>query len=630
MKPPARATRAALAVLAGLLVLLRSLVAHAAPPSFQMQADADTVGVGDVVHLIVTMQSGDGPPTDPELGATPGFTVRGKNASPSQTHISINGNRTDRWGLTIDYALQAQRVGVFSVGPPNAVVGGVRYEGRSATLHVVPAGQAPPRPPPQQQQPFGFSPFDPWKGLIQQFDLPDQQPSAPSVTTDPRLALDAPRGTLYFLHCTVDKTSAAVGEQIVYSVYEYLDVSEHASIEVDDSDVHDATAAEFVKHPLLREDQEALLAGYAAVGGHTWQVKLVRRWALFPLHAGDLAIGPMSVSVVRPRGAVGIRTTEALTIHVAEPPRATRPPGYALGDVGHFSLSAQVTPRDVDQGGAVGVHVELSGTGNIPSSIATPAREGVEWLAPEIHEQLGPSGHDSFGGKRSFDYVVRVLRSGDVDLGDLSLPFWDADAKRYDVARVSLGVVHAKASAAAPAAASAEPQKLDGLPGARDALEGERPHRVHLDDAPVFWIAGVGSWPLAFIAAVGGRALGRRARAAWHARRTSPAADLRDRVAAAAAACGGSDARAADAAISRALQAATVAHRGVSVLGALGDEVATRLERAGVAEAAASRLAELLRECEAARFSPGDADLAASRGRWTRAQGAIRDLEGRG
>jgi hypothetical protein len=62
----------------------------------------------------------------------------------------------------------------------------------------------------------------------------------------------------------------------------------------------------------------------------------------------------------------------------------------------------------------------------------------------------------------------------------------------------------------------------------------------------------------------------------------------------------------------------------------VGDEVALRLERAGVDADAASRLAALLRECEAARFSPGDVDVAAARGRWARAQGSIRELEGRG
>jgi hypothetical protein len=87
---------------------------------------------------------------------------------------------------------------------------------------------------------------------------------------------------------------------------------------------------------------------------------------------------------------------------------ASRPPGYALGDVGRFALSAQVQPREIEQGGAVGVHVELSGTGNLPSSLAMGAREGVEWLTPEVHDEVGPTAHDAYGGKRSFDYVVRV------------------------------------------------------------------------------------------------------------------------------------------------------------------------------------------------------------------------------
>ncbi|HEY5242240.1 MAG TPA: BatD family protein, partial [Polyangiaceae bacterium] len=373
--------------------LLVTPVARAqSAPQMQAQADVDTVGVGDVVHLELTTQSGDGMPTDPQPGATPGFTVRGQSSSPSQTHISINGNRIDRFGLTVDWALQAQRVGTFSVGPPTVSVGGSRFAARPVTIHVVPAGQGPQRSQQQAQNPTpfpqgpGFSPFDPWRGLF-----PGADPGAqPTVTTDPKLALDAPGGSFYFLHAVVDNASAVVGQQVTFSVYEYLDESAGASIEVDPADVHDPTAAEFVKHPLLRDDQEAILVGYASVAGRVWKVDLVRRWALFPLRAGDLVIGPMSVTLVRPRSAAGTkRATDAIHIHVSEPPAAGRPPGYALGDVGHFSLTAQVTPRDLEQGGAVGVHVELSGTGNVPAAIAPPARTGVEWLAPELHEQLG-------------------------------------------------------------------------------------------------------------------------------------------------------------------------------------------------------------------------------------------------
>jgi hypothetical protein len=96
------------------------------------------------------------------------------------------------------------------------------------------------------------------------------------------------------------------------------------------------------------------------------------------------------------------------------------------------------------------------------------------------------------------------------------------------------------------------------------------------------------------------------------------------------AACRGNDARTADAAIARALEAATVAHVGVSVRDAVGREVLERLEKAGVTPDAASRVAELLRECDTARFAPEAADVLAARDRWLRAQGAIRRLEKRG
>ena len=161
----------------------------------------------------------------------------------------------------------------------------------------------------------------------------------------------------------------------------------------------------------------------------------------------------------------------------------------------------------------------------------------------------------------------------------------------------------------------------------RDRLEGPRGPRAHADDSPVFWIAGVGAWPLAFGAVVAGRAAGRRALAAWRNRRASPEAELRERLEAAIEACGRTDARTADAAIARALEAAALAHAGVNVRGAVAAEVIARLERAGVARASASRVAALLRECEGARFAPEAADIASARDRWVRAHGAIRGLE---
>jgi hypothetical protein len=303
-----------------------------------------------------------------------------------------------------------------------------------------------------------------------------------------------------------------------------------------------------------------------------------------------------------------------------------------VGDVGKLALSAQVKPRNVEQGGAVAVHVDLSGSGNVPASILPPVREGVEWLPPETHEEMGPVGQEGWGGKRSFDFVVRMKRAGNFDLGAMTLPYWDPEAKRYGVARADLGsVVVSAPSGPAPAAGGAgadEPREvLGGLPGPRGAMEGMPAVRAHADDSPLFWLGGLAGAPLALAASAGAREVGTRARRRWRERSASPRMKLRARVVAANEACRGADARQADAAISQALEAATIAHAGINVRGVLAHELVARLEGAGVVPDAARRLADLLRECETARFAPEGSEIDAARDRWARAQGAIAQME---
>jgi hypothetical protein len=608
--------------------------AQASPPQVQVQLEADTVGVGDVVHLQMSVTSAEDMPSDAQIGATPGFVVRGQHAS-RQNSIAVNGLRMERtYTLSVEWELQAQHLGTFALGPLTAVVGGKRYSAQQVTIHVVPSGQAPQRARSQPRpDPFGLSPFDPWRGLFPGVDDGSQdRPQAPAVSVDPKLSLDAPRGSYFFLHATVDKAAVAVGEQVTFTVYEYTDTSAIGDVEADGDSVHDAQAADFVKHPLIPDDQESPVAGYASIGGRTWQVKIAHRWALFPLHSGDLPIGPMSFTLVRPRAVAGQqRATESLVVRVGEPPLSGRPPGFSLGDVGRFSIAAQVQPREIEQGGAVGVHVELSGTGNVPEAITPPAREGVEWLVPEVHTELGPTAQGSYGGKRLFDFVVHVKRAGTVDLGEVSLPYWDPDQRKYSIARAALGTVRVtpNAAAAAEAKSDAPSDRLSGLPPARDVFEGRKVAGHHWDDFPLFWFAGVAGGPLAFGLAVAGRSGARRARHAWRGRRASPMAELKERMAAVRAACERSDPRAIDASITRALEAATVAHARVGVRGALGAEVVGRLQRAGVEPRVAVGISDLLGECEKGRFAPDASDAVASRARAARALEVIGHLEKR-
>src|SRR5260370_17067054 len=145
------------AVLAG-----RPALAQVAP-QIRTQVDANLVGICDVVHLTVSATSSDPMPTDPQIGPTPGFVERARNPSPSETHFNINGAQTDRYTLTVDFVLQATRVGTFTVGPPSVAVGHPRFPSQPATPHVVPARKPPPPPPRPPPHPtpsrLPFSPF---------------------------------------------------------------------------------------------------------------------------------------------------------------------------------------------------------------------------------------------------------------------------------------------------------------------------------------------------------------------------------------------------------------------------------------------------------------------------------------
>jgi hypothetical protein len=611
--------RALLLVVFAFLALTEVALAQTRP-ELTTRADALVVGVGDEVHVVFQAMSSGGMPSDPQIGATRGFTVTGMTSGPSQTISIINGHVTQKQGLSVTWTLRAERVGTGTIGP-SVAVDGTRFTGTPVKVRVVVAGQAP--QPTQPSSPFSspLTPFDPFKSLFDTFG--DQGLTPHEVAVDPKLALDAPLGTHAFLHATIDKASAVVGEQVTLNVLLYIDLSER---EPDLTDVHEATADDFVKRPLFEDDTSAQSLGNALIGGRAWAVKLVRKEALFPLKTGDLEIGPMSLALVKSRMAGDPhRASETLHVHVTEPPVAGRPPGYTLGDVGNFTLSADVTPREIDQDGAVGITVDLSGTGNLPEKITPPARAGIEWLPPELHGKMGATPGDKFGGKRTFAFVVRLHRPGQIDLGELSLPFWNPDSHAYGVARATLGSVKVKPGAV-PSTEEAQFDPFASMAAARAARAAPRAPQKHLADRPVFWL-GLGAAPLTYALALGAWAAAGTVRRRRSERATSPETELRERMGAAERACTARDGKDAYAAIVRALETATIARAGVNVRDARNGEVAQRLGDIGVETGAAKRFEQLLRACETARFSAEAIDIQDVQGRWKEAKDAIATLK---
>ena len=589
-------------------------LAHAgSAPQMKAWVDSPTVGVGESIQLHLQATSSSDL-SDPQPGVRSSFAVSGSSLLPGRTVTILNGVRTDTSQITATWNLVATRLGQATLAP-SVVSGGMRFATNPISVQIVPASQAPRTPRPSATP----QPFDPWKGIFGTLGGDDEAfDTQPLVTTDPALALDAPRARGAFLHAIVDKTSAVVGEQVTFSVYLYVDTQTR---EPDFNDVHEATADDFVKRSLLEDESNPRSIGHAKVAGRVWLVKLVRKWALFPLKTGDLSIAPMTLAVVAAAGMSGKRASETMQVHVTEPPLAGRPPGYTIGDVGRFHLFGEVKPRNVERGDVVSIDVELSGTGNLPASLVPPPRKGVEWLTPEVHDTMTADG-DTFGGKRHFSYIVKLSHDGDIDLGEITIPFWDPDAHAYGVARAPLGVVKVARGTKLEADSGADLDPLPGLPPPRTARVGEGPAMHPLSDRPLFWLSIV-TTPLAFVIVAGGGAVRKRVTRALRARASSPETELKRRIDEAAAISSTDDARAADAAIVRAIEYASIVRAGTNVRAVAARDVAGRLIDGGVSAANAESLARVLAACEAARFSPELGDIDAVRERWRMAKKGI-------
>lgn len=594
----------------GLLVFVVTRIASAQQVDLRSNVSSRVVEVGDLLSYTVSaqIQGGSDAPTNPESGPTPGFKLEGTRTAPMESTFVINGSRLEVHALTGIFTLRATKPGTFTLGPGSIVVKGKKMKTATVSVSVVPKGQAP-------------STLDPFKGLL---DFGDDRPhEKPRVTVDPKLALPAPRGEGVFLYATIDKTRAVVGEQVTFNVYLYEDGSLDESRTID---AHEATAADFLKRSLREDNSIAVPIGYATVGDKTWSVKLVRRDALFPLKGGHLTIEPMTVTFARVQP--GKRETQRLTVDVSEPPAADRPPGYVVGDVGEFSLQANVTPRAIARDGAVGVTLELRGTGNPPNALKVPEATGIEWLEPTTTQKLGAMQNDRLGGTRTFSYVVRIHEEGDVDLGEVRLPFYDPAKGTYGVARASLGVVTvAKGPPRVKDAGVENDPVLPDLPAVRTALENAPPE-TYIAERRATWFFLFGT-PLGCAFAVGAHAFVQKMRER-RAHASPSLADIarkrRDEV---ETALGATDAGAAMAAIARAIEASVHAATGVNLRALSGDAAAETLTGAGVGNENAKAIVEYLRACETARFSPEGVTVEKAREAWAEVNATLASIRGK-
>ncbi len=578
-------------------------LAWAAGPDVTTSVSARRVEAGErfALTLVVTSEDSLGGVSQPSLAAPTGVTVEGPSySSSSQTRI-INGVVTTKSSVRITYTLRAHALGTITIPAPSAVVGGRRVTGQSATVEVVPAsGGGAGASTGAGIGVFGAPGVAPQLFPPSPFDFDDNAPDDDSSSAKD-LALDTGPDEPIFLFAKPDKDKVFVGEQVTLSVYLYYRVAYEMT------ERHDAKYKDFLRYPLLL-DPGATTPVFTRVNGKRYGARLVDRVALIPLRAGKLSTGTMSARFNgRNIGARVLKSSNDVSIEAVEPPEQGRPAGYTIGDVGQFTLNGVVTPRKTSQGGSIGVVLTIEGVGNVPSKLTVPQQKGVDWLEPRVRDAIQTKG-GRIGGKRIFEYVVRVTKSGTVALGAVELPYFDPAAGRYEVAKVELGNVEVEESGPTDAEvdrmknAPSTDDPLSKLPAPHAALKPFTPPEVRTFESRHLGLA-LGVAPLLALAWMGVS----RARTARRNKKDG-ASELRsgakDAIGQAKKAEAAGQPRDAYSGVERAIALFLEAKTGIKARGLRLGELVPKLTEAGVPAELAKEAHDLLEQCEGGRYVP--------------------------
>lgn len=463
-------TSAAVVVLAACWLATLGITSVAQGAEVRAESGARRVAVGEsfTVEVTAILDDGDGNAREPKLPIQGAAEVSGPSIFSQRRVVMRNFDVTTENNVVATYEVTPTKPGRLVLGPGSFVVDGRRLEAETLTVEVVDGAQQGGQPgrsrrsrdpfgfgqDPFGQDPFGRDPFgqapdpsspDPFDILRRRSGI-SAYPEAPA-----ELALPSAPNEVGFLVAKVDKPGAVIGEPIVLSIYAYGGRGAFREVSPTEPALPD-----FLSYPSVETSHEQPFFR-TEIRGREFLVVKLRELVLVPLRAGQLEIGSMR-AILRGRGYPSrnsplgtLASSPALTVTVREPPQSDRPPGYRLGDVGRFELSAQVDPREVDQNGFFSVKLELSGSGNIPSTLDMPEVPGVVWGEPTVRGEVNVEDRD-LAGSRTLEFTARATNPGSIELGAVTLPHFDPTTERYRIAKAELGRINV-----APQAGSAPP-----------------------------------------------------------------------------------------------------------------------------------------------------------------------------
>lgn len=387
-----------------LFLCIFTLPLFSAELNFSATVDRTTVGIGETFTLNVTVSGENiGNVPTPELPDMNSFNILGRSSSQSTNISFINGKMSQQITINFIYTVSPKKIGKFTIGACKINYQGKTYETQPIEIEVIKGTtQAPPSPAPSQ---------------------PGTMPPEPG-------------GDNIFILAVPDRTEVLCGEQINISFYLYTRYS------LGDLNLEKLPSfSGFWAEPT--DDIKQLRFQTKVYNGKSYNVALIKTYAVFPITSGKLKIDPMilNIEVIQPPrdffdffGTSRIVKIESkpISINVLPLPQENKPEEFC-GGVGKFNISAALD-RDSAVGGApVNLIVKISGSGNIrliekPKISSIP---NLRVLEPEVKDNIQRSGN-LIKGTKEFRYPVIAQVDGAHILPEIKVAYFDPQKKVYE------------------------------------------------------------------------------------------------------------------------------------------------------------------------------------------------------
>ena len=448
----------------GLSLLLPALAL--ADVRLEVRTDRTSLSLDDTLTVQITVQAEGGGSPDVGVPEFEGFQIVGQQVQrPMQFSFSFGARTSVRSSTIYTFQLQPVRTGNLVIKPVRAELDGEVKTSQPVRITVSAGSKVPPAADPNAPNSSVDPGLDPQQGQGQQ-PVPGQQ--APGGMQD-----NTQFDPVAFVRTVIDKPEPYEGEQVTVTMYLYVRDRLQSAPAIKTEPTTDGLWL----HPLL-DPQRPPEASRQLVGDSVFAVYTVRRFAAFPLHAGELTIGPLAVSIdttsvfdiFGPRQRKTIERSGLPSVLRVKPlPEGGKPAGEIA--VGRFQLATKLDRAQAATGDAVTLVATVTGQGNVRTvQLQLPAMRGVDALAPEVND-LVEAPNDLVGGTREYRWLLVAREPGHIDIPALTLQTFDPGSGQYkavsspalalDVVGNALPKPAAAASAASDDADDATPTPVD-------------------------------------------------------------------------------------------------------------------------------------------------------------------------